>query len=63
MDLTKRIHQSSDLSFKYGIAVLNRHLHKYLKLKEDYIVSYPTEVITRDMRNLRMDCLYKTNST
>ena len=32
------------------------------KLKEEYKVSYPTEVITRDMRNLRMDSLYRTDT-
>ena len=62
MDLTRKIYQTSDISFKYAIAVLNKHLHKYLKLKDHYVVSYPTEVITRDMRNLRMDSLYKTNT-
>lgn len=62
MDLTKKIYHSSDISFKYAIAVLNKHLHRYLKLKDEYIVSYPTEVITRDMRNLRMDSLYKTTA-
>ena len=63
MDLTRKIYQPSDISFKYAIAVLNKHLHRYLKLKDRYVVSYPTEVITRDMRNLRMDSLYKTNSS
>ena len=63
MDLTRRIYQPSDISFKYAIAVLNKHLHRYLKLKDRYVVSYPTEVITRDMRNLRMDSLYKTDSS
>ena len=62
MDLSRKIYQSSDISFKYAIAVLNKQLHKYLKLKEEYKVSYPTEVITRDMRNLRMDSLYRTDT-
>ena len=62
MDLTRKIYHSTDISFKYAIAVLNKHLHRYLKLKDEYIVSYPTEVITRDMRNLRMDSLYKTTA-
>ena len=63
MDLTRRIYQPSDISFKYAIAVLNKRLHRYLKLKDRYVVSYPTEVITRDMRNLRMDSLYKTDTS
>ena len=63
MDLSKKIYQPSDISFKYAFAVLNKHLHKYLKLEDDYVVSYPTEVITRDMRNLRMDTLYRTQNT
>lgn len=63
MDLTKRIYQPTDISFKYALAVLNKHLHKYLGLKDEYVVSYPTEVITRDMRNLRMDGLYRTHNT
>ena len=41
--------------------VLNKRLHKYLGLEGEYEVSYPTEVITRDIRNLRMDSLYETN--
>ena len=45
------------------MSVLNKRLHQYLKLKDEYVVSYPTEVITRDMRNLRMDSLYKTKNT
>lgn len=63
MNLSKKIYQPSDISFKYAFAVLNKHLHKYLKLKDEYVASYPTEVITRDMRNLRMDTLYKTKNT
>ncbi len=59
MDLTKTVYQSNDLSFKYGLMIMNKHLHKYLKLDGEYEISYPTEVITRDMRNLRMDSLYK----
>ena len=62
MDLTKRIYQSTDISFKYAISVLNKRLHQYLNLKDEYVLSYPTEVITRDMRNLRMDSLYKTRN-
>ena len=63
MDLTKKIYQTTDISFKYAMSVLNKRLHQYLKLKDEYVVSYPTEVITRDMRNLRMDSLYKTKNT
>lgn len=60
MDLTIHIFQPNDISYKYSIMVFNRLLHRYLKLEDEYEISYPTEVITRDMRNLKMDSLYKT---
>ncbi len=61
MNIHKEIHFTEDISIKYSIMIFNKRLHQYLNLKGEYLSSYPTEVITRDIRNFRMDGLYKTS--
>lgn len=59
MNIYRNIHAISDMSFKYSQMKLTQRLHEWLGLKGKYSATYPTEVITKDMENLRMDGLYK----
>ena len=60
MNIYRKIHNPYDISFKYSSIALNKRLHEYLGLPGTYERRYPTEVVTRDMENRRMDELYKT---